>query len=105
MSTFGNSMKNRSMSSYFHDKKTMIVLCVVLALGAGSFGAYKWVVASREQRAQKFFAECVEEYNRVIAQQSGAWEEVEKAFAAGYEKHGSSSIAPYFLAFQADALV
>lgn len=87
-------------------KNLLIGALVLLACTALSFTAYKMHVHSREQAAQKTFSECLEEYYKMVG---GAkveqWQEIENAFAVGYERHKSASLAPYFLAFQAEALV
>jgi hypothetical protein len=87
-------------------KNLLIGALVVLTCSALSFTVYKMHINSREQAAQKTFSECLEEYYKMVG---GAkieqWQEIERAFAVGYERHKSANLAPYFLAFQAEALV
>ena len=73
------------------------------ALIAGFYG-YRWHVGRADERAQRFFSESYKEYAQALASDNPSWVTVEGAFKAGYKQAGSSSLAPYFLAFEADAL-
>lgn len=86
-----------------HTKEIMIAMGV-LGLGvAGSFG-YWYYRQQQEEAAQLAFVTCIEEFN--IAQQNPAqWPTVSLAAMTGYRQHSGSSLAPYFLALEAQALI
>jgi tetratricopeptide (TPR) repeat protein len=87
------------------NQKAVLIGFGLVMLGVGSFFVYKRSVIQDEQAAQKFFAECIEEYGRIMQEKGGDWAAVEKAFAVGFERHKKATLAPHFLAFQAEALV
>jgi len=66
---------------------------------------YRWYTVSRAQAAQKHFADCVQEYNKAAQTGSQSWAMIAKIFELGAQDYASTSMAPYFLAYQADALV
>lgn len=85
----------------------IVLFTVVLFVVAGKvFFLHRWYVGYREQGAQKTLAQSLKEYYK--AAQTGSpedWGAVEALFKLGYEQHANSYIAPYFLAYQADALI
>ena len=98
-----------SMTQDMWTKKRMHLAAGFLAvsglIAAGWFG-YSWYMRSKEQAAYKDLAESIEGYSK--ARSSGApekWSDVERGFEAGAKRNTSSSLQPYFLVFQADALV
>jgi len=105
MTTFKNLL-NSILDPLIAQKHFVLSGIVVLLAVVGSLVTYKVHVTSREQAAQKTFSECLEEYYKIMnGDKSEQWQEVERAFALGYERHKSANLAPYFLAFQAEALV
>lgn len=84
------------------------IIFLVLAgiLGASWFG-YSWYVRRYEQVAHKDLAESIDEYHRKLYLSIGQqeWQDIEVAFATGASRHKSSKLYPYFLAYQADALI
>lgn len=83
-----------------------------IAMGVGlafllisAFMGYRWYATSRAQAAQKHFADCVQEYNKAAQTGSQSWAMIAKIFELGVQDYGSTAMAPYFLAYQADALV
>ncbi len=68
------------------------------------YGGYIWNRNRTEAQAQIYFSQTVREYEQLISSSSEnaeAWKEIEKTFQAGYEKHGSSVLAPFFLNYLA----
>ena len=82
------------------DKRALRVALIVLSgavILAAGVGAYSWYTTRREERAQVLFAQCLASFA------SEDWKRIAQAFHAGYEKASSSVLAPYFLAYAADA--
>jgi predicted negative regulator of RcsB-dependent stress response len=73
-------------------------------LAGGFYLAYSWYVSYRERSAQRIFAQYINEYRRAH-QQDLAWGATQDLFQLGAEQHGGSYLHPYFLVFQADALI
>lgn len=83
--------------------KKLAIAGLAVATLAAAYGAYHWYSIRQEESAQHDFAQALEQFERVLAQEGeGKWEEVERAFAAGYAAHSGSALAPFFLAFQAE---
>jgi len=76
---------------------------VVFAIGWGAYYAYNYFIFRRESAAQKIFNECLREFENV-EKGDGSWYDVQVAFQMGYKQHASSKLAPYFLAYKAEAL-
>jgi predicted Zn-dependent protease len=83
-----------------------------IIMGAGlalllvsAFVGYRWYTMSRAQAAQKHFADCVQEYTKAAQTGSQSWAMIAKIFELGAQDYASTSMAPYFLAYQADALI
>lgn len=79
-----------------------IILMVLASWWAyGSYSVY------REQQAQKTLASCIEQYEKAVTAGVGSilWPTVELSCKSGYEQYSGSSLAPYFLAYQAEALI
>ncbi len=91
----------------------LVVFSVTILAISGGYGVYRYSSSLREQRAYKAFAESHDFFEQVLAKDSSAnvgesmtlWGEVELAFKSGYAQNSRSSLAPYFLAFQAEALI
>jgi len=83
--------------------KEVLIIAVLFGVGFGGFKLYKYYIHNRETTAQKVLSECLEEYERA-AGGMGSWSDVQMAFEMGYEQNSGSTLAPYFLAYKADAL-
>lgn len=85
--------------------KKLAIAGLAVAILAGSFGVYHWYSVRQEAYAQHDFAQALEQFEQALADEGGGkWQEVERAFAAGYAAHSGSVLAPFFLAFQAEAV-
>lgn len=91
--------------------KIIVVAVVVTLVSVGGYLGYRWYIQQREERAQLVFAAAVELAQQALKsesdQQAGnvTWQDVEMAFKIGYDQNQRSYLAPYFLAFQAEALL
>jgi tetratricopeptide (TPR) repeat protein len=79
-------------------------LAVLLAsvVIAGGYGAYRWHISHREQKAQRSFAECLSALGgepKDVAE----WKRIAELFKARYDRHASSNLAPFFLVYASDA--
>jgi predicted negative regulator of RcsB-dependent stress response len=78
------------------------VLLVVAILG---FLSYRWYVSYREQAAQQALAESIELVHKASAANTpDEWASVATRLQLAYDQHSHSYMAPYFLAFRAQAL-
>lgn len=88
------------------------LLCVLqgaflaIVLGICAFG-YRWYSTHRAQLAQKQFSDGVKEYTNAITGQPGHqnWSMLAALFELGAQEYGNTSLAPFFLGYQAEALV
>ncbi len=82
------------------------ILALAGLAGAGWFG-YSWYMRSKEQVAYKDLAESIDGYvkSRISGGNAEKWIDVERGFQAGAKRNTSSKLQPYFLAFEADALI
>jgi len=87
-------------------KVTQVVFFGALLVGIGYGGSslYRWRVASREAQAQKDFSEAIQLFEQAKGRPE-KWEDVAGALALGYEQHHTSSLAPFFKLFQAQAML
>lgn len=108
------SVKNflRSVSSCLQDPKkyTQYIRYALFGiafavLGGFAFVGHGWYVASRERAAEKDLSAYVSQYYNAFNNPEAAWGQVASLFEVGYMQHSSSLLAPYFLAYQADALL
>ena len=78
----------------------------IVVLGGLWFG-YKQYQARNERNAFKEFSQASDAYLRIttLADAEDQLRDSDRAFFAGAEAHRSSVLYPYFLAFQADALI
>lgn len=84
-----------------------VALAIVLLAGLAYMG-YKYHYRGVQRAAQKDFAQAMQTYNEAVtgqAKKENIWNEVEFAFKTGYEQNKSSSFAPFFLAYQSEALL
>jgi hypothetical protein len=93
--------------SPIYSKYGRYVLIVLIALGIilGLRMGYRWYDIKRNEAAQRAFSQAVAQFDHAQQATVDTWSEVAMAFKLGYEHHSSSSLAPYFLAFQAQALM
>ncbi len=83
------------------------VLLSGVVLGLLVWFGYSFYTKRYEQAAYKELAESIEEYTKrfdSVVDVKG-WSDVEKAFEVAANKHSKSTLYPYFLAYQANALV
>lgn len=90
--------------------KVLSGLVLFSVLGSLAYLGHYFVSVSREKRAYKAFAESHDFFEQALAnsdanKNSEMWHDVELAFQNGYEKNKGSRLAPYFLAFKAEALL
>lgn len=77
------------------------------ALAAGWYG-YGWYKRSKEQAAYKDLAESIDGYDKVrsgMGQAEEKWTDIERGFREGAQRNSSSTLQPYFLLYQAEALI
>ena len=72
----------------------------------GFWWGYSYFAKQKEKEAQKTLASCIELYDQAIgaSETSIPWSTVETACKRAYDAHSNSNLAPYFLAYQAEAL-
>lgn len=88
---------------YLKYTREITIALLFAAILVGGFVGYRWYRSTQEDAAQLLFAEGMELYQQANAG-SVQWPQVELFFNLGYERHKNSKLAPYFLAFKADAL-
>ncbi len=77
------------------------ILAILLALFYWVYSTYS---TGREQNAQRALASCIELYEQA-AESQAQWPSVVAACEVGYQEYRRSSLAPYFLSYQAEALI
>lgn len=94
-----------------HKQKNVIYGVVILsALGMVLWLGYSWRQRIAQEQAFKAFAESLEELQEGIVSSKQdthskeLWSDIERAFKTGFEQHTNTTLAPFFLAFQASAL-
>lgn len=99
-----------AVMSLVHERRLWIAITVfIISTGVMLTGwwGYRTFSIARDRRAQLALVEQLDRLNTVRANSSAdpiAWEALEVGFGRGYVEHSSSSLAPFFLAFQAEAL-
>src|SRR3990167_3882958 len=90
------------------------VVFVFLLLSVGGYFGLSWRRASRQQEAQKAFIDSFGSYGKarslefrldVQPHKEELWDQVDMDFQAAYDQNKSSSLAPYFAMFRAQALI
>lgn len=73
----------------------------------GLWWVYSQFAGQKEKDAQKTLASCIELYDQAVgaSETSVPWSSVETACKRAYDEHSGSNLAPYFLGYQAEALV
>ena len=91
--------KNSKYNSYIN-----AALLVGILVVAGWYG-YTWYQKYQEESAFKLFEQNVEEFERVTQEGKQAdWANIELLFKLGHDQYSRSSLAPYFLVYQAQAM-
>ena len=80
---------------------------VLLTVGLGlltliAFFGYRWYRQGQVEKAHAQLAGAIELFERADQENSGLWQEVDQALENGYKQYANSSLAPFFLAFQAE---
>lgn len=99
-------MFSSMMQNVWNEKNSTyaaLFLAIAGVAGAGWFG-YSWYKRGQEQAAYKDLAESIEGYVKA-RNQGQRWADVERGFQSGAQRHSSSALQPYFLVYQADALI
>ncbi len=99
-----------AISDMLSDKRSQyygIGLVVLAALCIAGWYGYSRYRGMQEQAAYKDLAESIDGYVKAHSLDQGAqkWIDVERAFDVGAQRHASSNLYPYFLAYKAEALV
>ena len=84
------------------------IALVVLGLLGGGWLGYGWYRSSVERTAFKDLAESIDSYTKTSGYMTVGEDQLsdsERAFKAGAEAHSGSVLYPFFLAFEADALI
>lgn len=116
--SFLKSNFNFDIKGYFAQKQIRYALIIgsVVVLGAAGFYTYKWYRKGVQQAAQKAFSEAMETYNQALSleyagesvsskEKETIWDEVEIAFKTGYNQNKRSTLAPFFLVYESEALL
>lgn len=80
---------------------------VITLMIIGLWFSYDRYEIYRGKNAQKDLASCMEQYEKAVAAGTDniLWPTVELSCKSGYEKYRGTAIAPYFLGYQAEALI
>jgi hypothetical protein len=78
----------------------------MLVLGAFFWG-YRYYAGQQEKNAQKTLASCIKLYEEAAGANGtpASWSIVETSCKRGHEEYAKSGLAPYFLSYQAEALI
>ena len=86
-----------------YTRQLLLAVALLLVLGVATFG-YRWYGQWYTEKAHAELARAIELFERADQEGTQAlWEEVDRSFSNGYSRNEGSSLAPYFLAFQAEA--
>lgn len=83
------------------------LLAALLFLGVGGGVGYWYYLSrlSKQQVAQRVYAEALDEYMRGVAGSKDAWPNLETLVDVSYAHHESSVFAPYLLMLKAESLL
>jgi len=78
-----------------------------ILIGMGLWWVYAGYSGQKEKDAQKTLASCIELYDQAASANANSipWSTVETACKRAHEEYANSAIAPYFLGYQAEALL
>jgi len=77
----------------------------VALVAVSLFLGYTVWMQQKDKSAQNDFGSLMMEYHALVHEKSAERDELLEKFKQGYEKHSGSSLAPYFLAYQARILI
>lgn len=86
----------------------MLLVCGVALAGGGIWWGYSYYATARNRKAQLIFAEQLDQLERMRMNPEATpdmWNMVEQGFNRAYQANKSSSLAPYLLAGEADAVM
>lgn len=85
----------------------LVVGTLIIFVVIGLWWAYSKYAGRNEQQAQKTLASCIELYEQAAGASATAtpWPTVETACKRAHEEYASSVLAPFFLSYQAEALI
>ena len=108
---------NFDYRQYLRQRDLQIALALIIAgiLGVGGFYIYKFRTDRIQKQAQKIFSEAMQSYKQALSlefakdvsekEKQNMWSEVEIAFKTGHLQNTSSTLVPFFLAYEAQALI
>jgi predicted negative regulator of RcsB-dependent stress response len=81
----------------------LLLAIVLVGVMGASFLGYRWYHQWYTEQAHAELARAIEVFERAHQEGTEAlWDEADRAFGNGYIRYQNSSLAPYFLAFQAE---
>lgn len=84
----------------------LAILIGALSLGVLGWFGYSWYVKKYEESASKDLSESIDAFYKVFMEKNNVqWDNIEQAFAVSAKRHEKSVLYPYFLAYQAEALI
>jgi len=97
-----------AVTDFFSQKehiRSIALAALVIACGIGGYFGYRWYDSRKQAEAQYSFGMLLDQFNTAFEKQDTDFAMLAQDFGAGYETHKNTAIAPYFLSFQADALL
>lgn len=88
---------------YLKYTKEVTIVFLAVAVIIGGLVGYRWYHSNQEKAAQLLFSEGIELYQQAVTG-TIQWTQVDLFFNLGYERHKNCALAPFFLAFRAEAL-
>lgn len=93
---------NYYIGHFRYGRAIALAILVAAGLAVAVFG-YRWWSQHTTAQAHASLAQAVELFERADQENTqAAWGEADRAFSQGYTQHAGSSLAGYFLAFQAE---
>lgn len=84
-----------------YTRTLLMAFCLFIVVAGIGFG-YHWYRSSYNQNAHVALAQAIELFDRADKESTAnLWDETDRALSQGYSDYSRSSLAPYFLAFQA----
>lgn len=106
ISDWCNALYGSKKGAVHNTTIVLVVVAVLVALAGGGFYGYRWYRSSQEEVAQRIFSQNVQEYERVAQEgKTEDWASVETLFKIGYGQYSHSTFAPFFLLYQAEAMI
>lgn len=84
--------------------KVIVGFLAMSAMGVALWFAYNWYAVYQNKKTQVILAECIDEYQKAVGSSQSIWPEVALMNDLGYEQAQASSLKPYFLVIEAQAL-